>query len=128
MKPCIHRPRLARSLLSVAVISSLSLAASLAQARVVRIIIDDIQPLATATGQTIAYQQISGRALGEIDPRDPLNAVIQDIELGKGADGLLRYSASFVLTKPLIPAQASGLLWHDVPNRGSPTTDRKSVV
>jgi Alpha/beta hydrolase domain len=93
-----------------------------AHARVVRIVIDDAQPLATAAGQTVAYQQISGRAFGELDPRDPTNAIIQDVELGKDADGKVRYVASFVLTKPVNMADASGLLWHDVPNRGSPIT------
>jgi hypothetical protein len=93
-----------------------------AQARVVRVVVDDRQPLPTAAGQAIAYEQISGRAFGELDPRDPRNALIQDIELGKSADGKVRYTASFVLTKPLDMNQASGLLWHDVPNRGSPIT------
>ena len=69
------------------------------QARVTKIVIDDTQPLAS-TGQTIAYQQILGRAFGELDPSDPLNAIIQDIELGKDPDGKVRYVASFVLTKP----------------------------
>ncbi len=93
-----------------------------AQARVTRIVIDDTQPLATAAGQTIAYEQISGRAFGELDPRDPRNAIIQDIQLGKDADGKVRYTASFVITRPVNMAQASGLMWHDVPNRGSPIT------
>ena len=111
----------ARTLLALAAAGGL--AATLpAQARVTRIVIDDVQPLATASGQTIAYQQISGRAFGELDPLDPLNAVIQDIELGKDTDGKLRYTASFVLTRPADMAQASALLWHDVPNRGGSIT------
>ncbi len=96
--------------------------ASAAQARVVRIVIDDTQPLAMLPGQTIAYQQISGRAFGELDPRLAQNARIQDIELGLSPDGKLRYTASFVLTKPVDLAQASSLMWHDVPNRGTPVT------
>ncbi|HEX3059715.1 MAG TPA: alpha/beta hydrolase domain-containing protein, partial [Usitatibacter sp.] len=74
----------------------------------------------TATGQNIAYQQISGRAFGELDPAAPLNSIIQDIGLAKDADGKVRYVASFVLTKPVDMTQASGMMWHDVPNRGSP--------
>jgi hypothetical protein len=109
-----------RALVSTALTLSLGVALT-AQARVVRIVIDDTQPLA-ATGQTIAYEQISGRAFGELDPRDPANAIIQDIQLGKSADGRVRYTASFVLTKPVDMNQASGLLWHDVPNRGTPNT------
>jgi hypothetical protein len=93
-----------------------------ADARVVRIQIDDTQPLAMAAGQTVAYEQISGRAFGELDPRDKRNAIIQDIQLGKSADGKVRYTASFVITKPVNMSDASGLLWHDVPNRGSPIT------
>ena len=105
--------------------TSLALLLSLAEpaaARVVRIVIDDVKPLVTAPGQTIAYEQIAGRAFGELDPRAPLNAIVQDIELGKDADGKLRYSASFVLTKPVNPGEGSGMLWHDVPNRGTPIT------
>ena len=112
-----HRPALA----GVAVAAAL-LAWTPADARVTKIVIDDTQPLATGTGQTIAYQQISGRAFGELNPHDPLNRIIQDIELGKDPDGKVRYVASFVLTKPVDMSQASGLMWHDVPNRGSPLT------
>jgi hypothetical protein len=90
-----------------------------AQARVTKIVIDDNQP-SNLTGQTIAYRQMSGRAFGELNPDDPLNAIIQDIELGKDADGKVRYVASFVLTLPVDGANISGMMWHDVPNRGSP--------
>ncbi|MFO1329646.1 MAG: alpha/beta hydrolase domain-containing protein [Rubrivivax sp.] len=107
--------------LSALALASLLCLSAPAQARVTRIVIDDTQPL-TATGQTLAYQQISGRAFGELDPRDPVNAIIQDIQLAKDADGKVRYVASFVLTKPVDMSQASGLMWHDVPNRGSPNT------
>ena len=30
---------------------------------------------------------VAGRAFGELDPKHPTNAIIQDIELGKDADG-----------------------------------------
>jgi hypothetical protein len=93
-----------------------------ATARVTRIVVDDVKPLPNGTGQTIAYEQVSGRAFGELDPRDRRNSIIQDIKLGRDADGRVRYTASFVLTKPVDMSDASGMLWHDVPNRGSPTT------
>lgn len=89
--------------------------AAKAHARVTRIVVDDVKPLTAAVGQTIVYEQISGRAFGELDPRAPGNALIQDIELGKDADGKARYEAGFVLTKPVNMNQASGLIWHDVP-------------
>ena len=66
----------------------------------------------------VAYEQIAGRAYGELDPKLPGNAIIQDIELAKDADGKVRYMASFVIYKPVNLKDASGLMWHDVPNRG----------
>ena len=122
MKAPSPQPRLAPTMLAIALSSALAAWAPPAQARVTRIVIDDVKPLTPATGQTIAYEQISGRAFGELDPRDAANALIQDIELGKDADGKVRYTASFVITKPVNLAGASGMLWHDVPNRGTPIT------
>src|SRR5690242_8592663 len=84
-------------------------------ARVTEIVVDDDQPAAGG------YRQISGRAFGELDPNDPLNAIIQDLQLGVDADGKAHYVASFVITVPADLSKASGLLWHDVPNRGTPS-------
>ena len=99
----------------------LMLIASGAQARITKIVIDETIPLPVAAGAAppaIAYEQIAGRAFGELDPKHPGNAIIQDIELAKDADGKVRYVASFVIYKPVDLSKASGLMWHDVPNRG----------
>ena len=93
------------------------LAAGGAQARVTRIVIDSTTA-ATGTGQTLTYQTIRGRAFGELDPNDPKNALITDIQLVKDPDGKVRYVTSFTITKPTDNTLASGFLWHDVPNRG----------
>ncbi len=122
MRPDFRSWHRAPALRTLAVGAALVALAAASQARVTRIVVDDVKPLTPATGQTIAYEQISGRAFGELDPRDARNAIIQDIQLGRDADGKVRYTASFVLTKPVTMTQASGLLWHDVPNRGSPIT------
>ena len=96
--------------------TSLALAMS-AQARVTRIVIDEVQPMPALEGSA-PYEQLAGRAFGELDPKLPLNAIIQDIELAKDADGKARYVASFVIYKPVDAKESSGLMWHDVPNRG----------
>ena len=91
-----------------------------AEARITRIVIDETVPLATPAGApapAIAYEQVAGRAFGELDPKLPGNAIIQDIELAKDADGKVRYVTSFVIYKPVDMTKASGMLWHDVPNR-----------
>ena len=89
-------------------------------ARITRIVIDETLPLPPAgtAAPAIAYEQIAGRAFGELDPKLPGNSIIQDIELAKDADGKVRYVASFVIYKPVDLSRASGLMWHDVPNRG----------
>ena len=106
---------------------ALALACMPATARVTRIVIDQTLSPAFCRGEACAshgsagqYEQIAGRAWGELDPEDPLNALIQDIQLVKDRDGKVRYVATFVITKPVDSARASGMLWHEVPNRGRP--------
>ncbi|UVH56497.1 alpha/beta hydrolase domain-containing protein [Variovorax paradoxus] len=94
-------------------------AAAPVEARVTRIVIDDVSAL---TGQSIPYEQIRGRAFGELDPNDPHNSIVTDIKLGADADGKVRYETSFNLVKPVDMNRASGFLWHDVPNRGGAGT------
>jgi hypothetical protein len=96
-----------------------------AQARITRIVIDERLPLPAAQSGGIAFEQLAGRAFGELDPADPANAIINDIALAKDRDGKVRYVATFVLTKPVDLARASGLMWQEVPNRGLP---RPNVV
>ncbi len=91
------------------------------QARVTRIVIDETIPFTPpwmSSRAPIPYEKIAGRAFGELDPTLPVNAIIQDIDLARDKDGKVRYVASFVLYKPVNPRQTSGLMWHDVPNRG----------
>lgn len=91
------------------------------QARITKIVIDETVPLpVTELNKAVAipYQIIAGRAFGELDPKLPQNALIQDIELVKESDGLVRYEASFAIYKPVDSKQASGMMWHEVPNRG----------
>ncbi len=92
-----------------------------AQAKVTKIIVDEIAPYKSPSASAttnIPYEMIAGRAFGELDPTLAQNAIIQDIELAKDKDGKVRYVASFVIYKPLKLSQASGMLWHEVPNRG----------
>ena len=123
------RSRYAFILFAVACALPHLLAASSASARVTRIVIDEKMSPAFCKGTACAtygeighYEQLAGRAYGELDPNDPLNKGIQDIELARDADGKLRYVATFVISKPVDMNKASGMMWHDVPNRGRPVT------
>ena len=89
-----------------------------AHARVTRIVIDETRLLASAESGGLAFEQVAGRAFGELDPALPGNAIINDVLLAREPDGKVRYVATFVLTKPVDGTRSSGLLWHEVPNRG----------
>jgi Alpha/beta hydrolase domain len=109
--------------LAIVLATSMVVAAPDAEARVTRIVIDNVES-PTAGGVTFGdigqYERISGRAFGELDPYDPRNAIIQDIELApRTASGMAEYVASFSLVKPINMAKASGVLWYDWVNRGS---------
>ena len=97
-----------------------------AEARVTKIIIDPKTSPAfggESYGAAGQYETLAGRAFGELDPRDPHNAIIQDIDLAPtNARGKVEYMATFLLVKPVDMSKASGLMWHDVPNRGGRIT------
>jgi len=124
--------RLACACLVAALAGSLAAWTPQAAARVTRIVIDTrVTPAFPfseggghqAFGAAGLYETIAGRAFGELDPADPRNAIIQDITLApRNANGRVEYVASFYLVKPVDMAKASGLMWHDVPNRGRRVT------
>ncbi|MGE5096365.1 MAG: alpha/beta hydrolase domain-containing protein [Betaproteobacteria bacterium] len=97
-----------------------------ADARVTRIVINStVDPDATLgpVGAAGPLKRIKGIAFGELDPADPLDAIIQDIDLApKNATGKVEYQATFQIVAPSDPAKMSGLMWHDVPNRGGRIT------
>src|SRR6266568_6677447 len=114
MNPLFRRS----ALIGAAAAVSLAWASS-SEARVTRIIIDTT---ASLSGQDIPYQTLTGRAFGELDPNDPHDAIITDIALAPSTNGKVEYIASFFIVKPVDMLQSSGLMWHDVPNRGGRIT------
>jgi hypothetical protein len=102
----------------LAVAVALGGAAWPAQARITSIVIDTTTAL-PAVQDSPDYVQIRGRAFGVLDPAVAQNAIITDLKSARDTDGLVHYVASFQLVRPVDPTKASGLLWHDVPNRGN---------
>src|SRR5689334_13442232 len=99
---------------------------STVDARVKKIIIEKkVSPAfeGATFGQSGQYETLAGRAIGELDPADPRNAIITDIKLApRNANGKVEYIVSFYLVKPMDMSKASHLLWQDVPNRGGRIT------
>jgi hypothetical protein len=118
-----------RSIASPLALAATALAVTLAasaQARVTRIVIDTkVSPAfeGAGFGSGGQYETLAGRAFGELDPNDPHNAIIQDIKLApRNARGMVEYTASFQIVKPIDMTRSSRLMWHDVPNRAGRLT------
>jgi hypothetical protein len=74
-----------------------------AEAKITKIVIAKQAPAyeGAAFGAVGPYEQLDGTAYGEIDPRDPLNAIIQDLELApRNARGMVEYSMGISILKP----------------------------
>ena len=68
------------------------------------------------------YQFITGIATGEVDPKDPQNALITDIQLApKNAQGHVVYSHNFYILEPVDPSKGNHKMMYEPPNRGSKT-------
>jgi hypothetical protein len=67
-----------------------------------------------------AYEEISGTVHFAVDPADPRNAVIADIELApRNAAGKVEFTADLVVWKPVDAARGNGVTLFDIPNRGT---------
>ena len=113
-----------RLLSAVCVAAVLSVGAAPAEARITRLVAhgDSIGSQGQSFGTAGRYELLVGRAYGELDPRDPLNAIITDIQLApRNAHGFVEYTTTFLLVKPVDLAKASGVLLYEVPNRGRST-------
>jgi hypothetical protein len=71
-------------------------------------------------GSVGAYEKLTVRASGEVDPTLPGNALITDIQFApRNARGMVEYSMDVFILKPIDLSQGSGKIFYDVVNRGS---------
>ena len=69
-----------------------------------------------AVGQ---YERIQGKITGEVDPNNPQNAVIVDIEHApRNPNGTVSYSADFQMIRPIDLSKGNHRIVFDLPNRG----------
>jgi hypothetical protein len=86
-------------------------------------------PLGSSTpGASTSYTVYQGRIFGALDPHDPHNAIITDIDHAPTTSGKVDYIASFQIVTPTNPAQRSGLMIHEVPNRGGNAINTGSLI
>src|SRR4030095_5515747 len=106
-----------RTALAAAAVGALLLVAAVSEARVTRITISSTT--SAFNGQTFgdvgSYEEIRGTANGELNPLDPRNAVIADIQQApRNANGNVEYTATFSMLKPVDMSKASGVMVYEV--------------
>src|SRR3954454_20849153 len=88
-----------------------------AEARVTAMAIDKVEPFADGTsfGEAGAYERVIGTAKGEVDPADPRNRGIVNLDKAeKNARGMVEYETDFFMLRPKDPAKGSGKILYEV--------------
>ena len=118
----MHRSKLRWAALSAGLSVLIGLPA-LAHARITRI---EIATVSSPTfdgasfGAAGRYEKLRGRFFGEVDPADPLNAVITDIRLApRNARGMVEYSGNFLVIRPVDATGGNHRLLFEINNRGN---------
>jgi hypothetical protein len=89
-------------------------------ARITSISYTTSQPYGSQSfGSVGQYQELDGTATGELDPGDPLNAIITDINLAPRSHGKVQYSFTFSILEPVDLSKSNHTLLYDIVNRGN---------
>ena len=102
-------------------VACLILFAGSSQAAVERIEVLVREPFADGHrfGDVGAYERLKGRIHYTIDPEDPANQAIVDLDLAPKDDrGLVTFAGDFILLRPMDPERGNRTLLYEVNNRG----------
>ena len=71
-------------------------------------------------GKTGPYEKLVGTAFLEVDPTDPRNAIIQDLDkVPTNGSGMVEFSTDIYILKPVNMAKGNGKIFFEVNNRGN---------
>src|SRR3989442_6184349 len=113
---------------AVLVVIGLLLAAAApgaSEARVVRFVVEQTRAFAggMSFGDVGPYERLDGTAYMEADPRDPLNAVVVNLDRApRNARGMVEFTAPFFILKPVDMARGNHKIFYGVNNRGNKQT------
>ena len=92
-------------------------------ARVIKIVVEKRESPAyngQVFGKAGQYELLTGHFTGELNPNDPHNKIINDIQLAvRNARGMVEYIGTFAIAKPVDMSKASSVLIYSVANRGN---------
>jgi hypothetical protein len=96
--------------------------AAIADARVVKLVVEKTRPFADGKsfGDTGPYERLDGTVYLEVDPRDPRNAVIVNLDKApRNARGMVEFSSQFFIIKPVDMKRGNRKLFYGINNRGN---------
>ena len=72
-----------------------------------------------AWGDVGAYQKLIGKVVFTIDPKNPRNRIIPNLDKAKlDSNGMVEFQADIRIYKPKDPAKGNGVALFEIPNRG----------
>jgi hypothetical protein len=92
------------------------------EARVVRFVVEQTQKVLDghSFGDVGPYERLDGTVYFEVDPRDPLNAAIINLDRApRTPRGTVGFSAPFYILKPIDMARGNRKMFYGVNNRGN---------
>ncbi len=106
--------------LFLAVISVAVLPGSL-RAGVTKVVISSRQDVLNgkAWGTTGAYEKLTGKVYYAVDPNNPHNKIIADLDKApRNAQGMVEFSSDVFIVRPKDASKGNGVVFLDIPNRG----------
>src|SRR5216683_3119914 len=92
------------------------------EARVVRLVVEQTRRIADGKswGNVGPYERLDGTVYIEVDPRDPLNAMIVNLDKApKTPKGMVGFTTPFFILKPVDMARGNHKISYGVNNRGN---------
>jgi len=92
---------------------------SVAEARVTRFAVEEriLFDKGSSWGKAGPYELLKGTAYMEVDPRDPLNAVIVNLSAApRNERGMVEFSSPFRILKPVDMTLGNQKIWYGINN------------
>ena len=108
---------------TIALAAAALLAPGVARAEVTRVEITSKQDVLNGKsfGSTGAYEKLVGKVYFAVDPNNPHNKIITDVDKApKNAQGKVEFSADLLILRPKDATKGNGVAFFDVVNRGRP--------